>query len=303
MAWKAWSVCSARIAARFCNCRWPSESARSRRLESTRPAPIATAAASRMPHTISMPAGRRRAPLEITRETAADCPATRSADRPAASSPSAGDGCPIIVGDHADEALSKGLHCDSSIAGRRQIALYAEQVVTAGSAAGYRRGRCGHVPATWTPVRRQEHAPFKEFRTYSIPQERNALSRNLALEHQAVEIAPLVHVVIGIGLVHDAAVVPQHPVAVAPLVAILVSLLGCMRHQLADQRERVGILHADDRFHAYRIEEQRLAAVLGMRAHQRVDAGRRHRAHALLADRAERARAVLAEIGVHRPEP
>ena len=127
--------------------------------------------------------------------------------------------------------------------------------------------------------------------------------RHFALEHQPIEVAPLVHVVVGIGLVHDAAVVPQHPVAMAPLVAVLVFLLRRVRHQLGDQRQRVGVLHAHDRFDAHRIEKQRLAAVLRMGAHQRVDAGRRHLAHALLADRAERPRAVLAQIHVHRLEP
>ena len=43
--------------------------------------------------------------------------------------------------------------------------------------------------------------------------------RRLALQHQAVEVAPLVHVVVEVGLVDDAAVVPDHKVAVAPLVA------------------------------------------------------------------------------------
>src|SRR5207253_2179475 len=50
--------------------------------------------------------------------------------------------------------------------------------------------------------------------------------RRFALEQDAVEVAPLVHVVIGIGLVHDAAVVPQDPVARAPLVTIFVFFLS-----------------------------------------------------------------------------
>ena len=45
--------------------------------------------------------------------------------------------------------------------------------------------------------------------------------RRLALQHQAIEEPSLVHVVIGVGLVHDAAVVPQHHVAVMPLVSVL----------------------------------------------------------------------------------
>src|SRR5438477_9830784 len=49
-----------------------------------------------------------------------------------------------------------------------------------------------------------------------------------ALQHQAVEVAPLVHVVIGVGLVDDAAVVPDHEIAVAPLVAVFVFFLDRM---------------------------------------------------------------------------
>jgi hypothetical protein len=41
------------------------------------------------------------------------------------------------------------------------------------------------------------------------------------------------------------------------------------------RRQRFGVLHAHDRFHAHRVEVERLAAVLRMRAHQRVDARRR----------------------------
>src|SRR5262245_34733700 len=63
--------------------------------------------------------------------------------------------------------------------------------------------------------------------------------RHLALQHEPVEITALLHVVVGVGLVHDAAVVPQHPVAVAPLVAILVFPLGGVPHQVADQRQRI----------------------------------------------------------------
>ena len=79
--------------------------------------------------------------------------------------------------------------------------------------------------------------------------------RRFALEHEAVEIAAFVHVVIGIGLVHDAAVVPQHPIAMAPSVTVLVFLLRRVPHQILDQRQRRLIVHPDNRFHAYRIEE------------------------------------------------
>src|SRR5262249_55507596 len=49
--------------------------------------------------------------------------------------------------------------------------------------------------------------------------------RRLALEQEAIEVAALAHVVVRIGLVHDAAVVPHHPVARTPLVAIFVFFL------------------------------------------------------------------------------
>src|SRR5262245_45069669 len=73
--------------------------------------------------------------------------------------------------------------------------------------------------------------------------------RHLALQHEPIEIAALLHVVVGVGLVHDAAVVPHHPVAVAPLVAVLVLLLRGVPHQVADQRQRILILHEIGRAH------------------------------------------------------
>ena len=57
-----------------------------------------------------------------------------------------------------------------------------------------------------------------------------------------------------------------------------------------------------DGFDPHRIEIERLAAVVAMRVHQRMDAGRRHVAQARLIDRAERPRAVLGEIDMHRPQ-
>src|SRR5262245_32159297 len=59
-------------------------------------APAATAAASSAPHTTSMLAGRRRAPFDGLRGRELDCPAARSADGLAASSPGVGDGCPLM---------------------------------------------------------------------------------------------------------------------------------------------------------------------------------------------------------------
>src|SRR5689334_3322850 len=122
--------------------------------------------------------------------------------------------------------------------------------------------------------------------------------RRLALQHQAIEIPLLVHVVIGVGLVHDAAVVPHDHVAVLPLMAVLVFLLRRMRRQLGDEIERLVVRHADDALDAHRVQEQRLTAVLGMDAHERMDARRRQGPLALLVERLQGTRAVFAEIDV-----
>src|SRR5215831_3369719 len=127
--------------------------------------------------------------------------------------------------------------------------------------------------------------------------------RRFALEHQAIEQAALVHVVVGIGLVHNAAIVPQHPIAKTPPVTVFVFLLGCMAHQFIDQCERVRVVHANDRLHANRVKEQGLASVLRMGADQRVNAGRGQAAATLLVQSSEAARTVLALIDVDRFEP
>ena len=75
-----------------------------------------------------------------------------------------------------------------------------------------------------------------------------------------------------------------------------------MPHQLVDQRQRLLILHANDGFHAHRVEEQRLAAVLRVRSHQRVDARLRQLAATLLGDLAEWTRAVFALVDVNGSE-
>jgi len=64
----------------------------------------------------------------------------------------------------------------------------------------------------------------------------------------------------------------------------LVLFLRGVAHQFVDQRQRRIILHADNRFHAHWVEEQRLAAVLGVGAHQRVNAGWRQLAATVVAD-------------------
>src|SRR5262245_3640724 len=124
-------------------------------------------------------------------------------------------------------------------------------------------------------------------------------SRYLALQHKAVQVTPLVHVVIGIRLMHDTAIVPQHPVAMTPLMAILIFFLCRVAHQIVDQCQRLAVLHPRNRLHAHGVEIQRLATVLGMRANERVDAGRRYLTPAVFADAAKRARTVLALIDVH----
>src|SRR5262245_66029822 len=73
--------------------------------------------------------------------------------------------------------------------------------------------------------------------------------RRLALEQEAIEIAALAHVVVRIGLVHDAAVVPHHPVARTPLVAIFVFFLRGVPHQLVAGLPRFLVLHSTDCFH------------------------------------------------------
>src|SRR5205085_11453536 len=86
--------------------------------------------------------------------------------------------------------------------------------------------------------------------------------RRLAPQHQPIKVALLVHVVIRVGLVEDAAVVPHHHVAIAPLVPVFVFRLRRMRHQLSDEVERLVVGHADDPLDAHGVQEQGLAAVL-----------------------------------------
>src|SRR6266550_5939946 len=62
-------------------------------------------------------------------------------------------------------------------------------------------------------------------------------NRRFALQHEAVKVAALVHVIVRIGLMHDAAVIPQYPVAMPPLVAVLVFFLRSVAHQFVDQRQ------------------------------------------------------------------
>ena len=59
-----------------------------------------------------------------------------------------------------------------------------------------------------------------------MPLQRSAahtpLERRLALQDEAIDVAARAYVIVGTGLMHDAAVIPHHPVAMTPLVAIFV---------------------------------------------------------------------------------
>src|SRR5579871_6452043 len=131
----------------------------------------------------------------------------------------------------------------------------------------------------------------------------SASPRRLALQHQPIEIAALAHVIIGIGLVDDAAVVPDHEIAVSPLVAVLVFRLDRVRHQFGDEIKRLPLTHADNRLDPHRVQIKRLAAVFGMGADQRMNAGGRDEPRALFAERPQFARAVFALVNVHRLQP
>ena len=104
------------------------------------------------------------------------------------------------------------------------------------------RGSSQHVPIDGVPITKDDV--------------RLARANNKEL---AMEVAQLAHVVVAVRLVHDAAVVPDHHFAHDPLVAVFVFRLRRVGDELADERDRFLVLHADDRIHAHRIEKQRLA--------------------------------------------
>jgi len=101
----------------------------------------------------------------------------------------------------------------------------------------------------------------------------------------------------------DAAVVPNHKVAVVPFVAVFVFFLGRVLHQLGDEVESLLVLHADDRFDAHRIEVKRLAAVFGMGTDEWMHPRRRRTPRTVFAQRPQCAWAIFAQINMHRPEP
>src|SRR5262249_36402137 len=100
--------------------------------------------------------------------------------------------------------------------------------LSAGSSAAFGKFHCRRRPAMGQGgrVRRRQGAVTPSDRLF-------------ALEHEAVEVAAFAHVIVGVGLMHDAAIVPQHPVAVTPLVTVLVFFLRGVPHQLVDQRQRL----------------------------------------------------------------
>ena len=77
-------------------------------------------------------------------------------------------------------------------------------------------------------------------------------------------------IVVGVGLVHHAAVVPDHHVAGAPLVAVLVLALRGVLVELVDELESLVRRHPFDALHARGVDVERGAAVLGVADHERL---------------------------------
>src|ERR1700748_233791 len=78
--------------------------------------------------------------------------------------------------------------------------------------------------------------------------------RHVALQHDAIEVAHLVHVVVAVGLVQQATVVPDHEGAWVPGMAILEALLRRVRQQLGEQWQRLLVIEAEDALDADRID-------------------------------------------------
>ncbi len=91
-----------------------------------------------------------------------------------------------------------------------------------------------------------------------------------ALEHQTIEVADLAVRIVAVGLVQQAAIVPDHHVAGMPFVAVLEFELGRMLQQLVEQREGFRLAHPDDFLDPDWIDVDRLAAIVGMNADQRM---------------------------------
>ena len=96
------------------------------------------------------------------------------------------------------------------------------------------------------------------------------LDRLSALEHQTIKVADLAVRIVAVGLVQQAAIVPDHHITGMPFVALLEFELGRMLQQLVEQREEFPLAHPDDFLDPDWIDVDRLAAIVGMNADQRV---------------------------------
>src|SRR5262249_16051653 len=101
------------------------------------------------------------------------------------------------------------------------------------------------------------------------------LNRHCALDDDAVHLAPRALGVVGIRLVHGAAIVPDEDIALLPAMAVLEARLGCVRDELVEKRIALAPLEPDDLLDAVGIEVERFLARLGVGAHDGMD-GARH---------------------------
>src|SRR6267143_1843096 len=72
--------------------------------------------------------------------------------------------------------------------------------------------------------------------------------RHVALQHDAIKVARLPHVVVAVRLVQQAAVVPHHEVARLPAMAILEPFGRGVPQQLVEQRQGLLVVQAEDAF-------------------------------------------------------
>src|SRR5580704_18152266 len=98
----------------------------------------------------------------------------------------------------------------------------------------------------------------------------HASERPVALDQDALHHPLLAHRIVDIDPMHGGAVVPDHGVTHRPFVGVMELGLAAVRGQLVEQRVALGARHADDAVEAVEVEIERLAAVVRMRAHQRM---------------------------------
>src|SRR6185312_4733988 len=84
------------------------------------------------------------------------------------------------------------------------------------------------------------------------------LARPLSGHHDAVHQTALAFGIVGVGLVHGAAVVPDHDVALAPDMAVLEARLDRVGDQLVEQGVALAAVQADHLLHAVGVEVERL---------------------------------------------